>query len=374
MNTQHQPIRVLHVVTTMEVGGVETLLMNLYRQMDRTKIQFDFLKHRGGSDFYDDQIRALGGRIFPGIPYDPLHIQKYRAYYNRFFREHPEYRIVHAHTHYNAVVLDEARKQGVPVRIAHAHIAYPTVDKKYIFKLWNKLTVRRSCTHMMACSHPAGVWFFGKKAAKTGQVLQVHNGMDAAKYRVDPICRDEVRRELGLEDQPVLIQVARMEPQKNHGFMLEVFQAFLQQHPDGVLLLAGDGTLRLQLEEKARDLGISQQVRFLGVRADVPRLLQGADVFVFPSKFEGLGLAAVEAQAAGLPCVLSDAIPHEVAITPLVQWRSLKQPASQWAEAVEEALAIPRQDALQKVVDAGYDISTVADKLQDFYLERAGEL
>lgn len=166
MNTQHQPIRVLHVVTTMEVGGVETLLMNLYRQMDRTKIQFDFLKHRGGSDFYDDQIRALGGRIFPGIPYDPLHIQKYRAYYNRFFREHPEYRIVHAHTHYNAVVLDEARKQGVPVRIAHAHTAYPTVDKKYIFKLWNKLTVRRSCTHMMACSHPAGAWFFGKRRWK----------------------------------------------------------------------------------------------------------------------------------------------------------------------------------------------------------------
>ena len=308
------PMRILHIVTTMDAGGVETLLMNLYRTLDHSKVQFDFLKHRDSHDFYDNEILASGGRIYPGIPFSPMKLGEYRKFYREFFQSHLEYKIVHAHTHYNMFALREAKAIGVPVRIAHAHIAYPTIDKKYPFKLYNKLRVGSFATGMLACSAAAEKWFFGSKAVREKRVIVLNNGIDANKFVYTSEVRQKQRRELGLAEQFTLIHVGRFEEQKNHKFLLDTFEKVLQKKPDAVLLLVGDGTLRQKIEQQAIQRKIADHIQFLGVRADVHALLQAGDVFVFPSQYEGLGIVAVEAQAAGLPCVISDTIPGDVAV------------------------------------------------------------
>ncbi len=365
-----EPLRILHIVTTMDAGGVETLLMNLYRTLDRSQVQFDFLKHRDSHDFYDDEILALGGRIYPGIPFHPLRLGQYRQFYRDFFTAHPEYRIVHAHTHYNMFALREARGCGVPVRIAHAHIAYPTMDRKYPFKLYNKLRVGSFATGMLACSRPAASWFFGSRAAKAGRVTVLNNGIDAEKFSYSPALRQQVRQELALGDAFTLIHVGRFEAQKNHAYLLEIFARVLEKEPEAVLLLVGDGTLREKTQQQAVRMGIAEHIRFLGIRGDVHGLLQAGDVFVFPSLYEGLGIVAVEAQAAGLPCVISDTIPQDVAVLDSLQTLPLDAPEA-WADAIlawkgRQSL---RTNTTQAIREAGFEIASIAQWLVRYYQE-----
>ncbi len=365
-----EPIRILHIVTTMDTGGVETLLMNLYRKIDRTKVQFDFLKHRDSHDFYDNEILALGGRLYPGIPFTPLKLGTYRRFLREFFQAHPEYKIVHAHTHYNSYALQEAKNCGVPVRIAHAHIAYPKIDRKYPFKLYNKLTVGRFATGMLSCSKPASRWFFGKQAARSGKVIVLNNGIRTENFAYDPAVRERKRQELGLKDAFTLIHVGRFEEQKNHTFLLDVFAEVLKKEPDAALLLVGDGSIRDRIEKKAEDMGISEHIQFLGVHGDVHELLQAGDVFVFPSLYEGLGIVAVEAQAAGLPCVISDTIPKDVVVLDSLKALPLEKPED-WADAILAWRG--RQDerhvTTREIRDAGFEISEVANWLENYYEE-----
>ena len=357
-------MRVLQVVTNMDRGGLETMLMNYYRHIDRTKVQFDFLTHRQERAAYDDEIEALGGRIYR-LPRLVPWSKSYLSELNRLFDEHPEYKIIHVHQDcLSSVILKAAAKHDVPVRIAHSHSADQDKNIKYPIKLWYKRKIPRHATHLFACGKEAGDWMF------SGAPYQiVNNAIDAAAYTYDADKRGELRRQLVLADELVIGHVGNFTQPKNHPFLLEIFTALLKKEPNAVLLLVGGGEEMSQIREKAQKLGIAEHVHFLGVRSDVAGLMQAMDVFVFPSLYEGLGIALIEAQTAGLPCVASDTIPHEAYLTDLVDSESLSAPAEKWAEKILEKRAIPRTDRRAEIATHGFDITTEAVKLQEFYLK-----
>ncbi len=358
-----QPIRILQIVSYMQRRGLETLLMNCMRRMDRSKVQFDFIVHRSFRADYDDEIEVLGGRIYrlPRLnPFDP----SYRKALRDFFRAHPEYRIVHCHLDcMSALPLAAAKAAGVPVRIAHAHSSSQDKDLKYLLKRHYMKKIPAAATHFFACSGAAGSWMFPGRSVRL-----IRNGIDTAAFAFDPLQRAARRRELGLADQLTVGHVGRLIDVKNHSFLLEVFAELLRSAPDAVLLLVGSGPLEAQLREKARVLGLEDQVRFLGVRSDVPALMQAMDVFVLPSLYEGLGISAVEAQASGLPCLLSDRVPTDCGMTDRVEFLPLRSP-ERWAQAILRAAGLPRSGDCSGIARAGYDITSTAGELQQFYLE-----
>ena len=355
------PIRILHIVTYMGRGGLETMLMNYYRAIDRTKVQFDFLTHRDFRADYDDEIEALGGKIYRLPNLNPFS-RSYLGALDRFFREHPEYRIVHSHLDcMSAIPLKAAKKHGVPVRIAHSHSSRQDRDLKYPLKLLFKRRISGQATQLFACGKEAGKWMFG-----TDDFRVLNNAIDAERYRFDPKVRQEVRRELAIPaDAPVAGHVGRFMAPKNHGFLLRIFA----QLPDHArLLLVGDGELRAENEQLAEELGVRDRVIFAGLRSDVDRMLQAMDVFVFPSLYEGLPLSIIEAQAAGLPCLISDKVPIECKKTELVTQIPLDASPTEWAEAVFSAAEAPRGDTLAQIREAGFDIRANAEWLQNYYL------
>lgn len=358
-----EPIRVLHVVTYMGRGGLETMIMNYYRCVDRSKVQFDFLVHRHFEADYDAEILSLGGRIYRLPPLNPIS-NDYLSQLDSFFAAHQEYRIVHSHLDCMAgIPLKYAQKHGIPVRIAHAHSSSQTKDKKYLLKLLFKRGIARYATQLFACSQAAGAWMFNGETFRV-----VNNAIDAAAYVHDPETATQVRIEMGIpENALVLGHVGRFAPPKNHEFLLHIFA----QMPENTsLLLVGDGEMRSDMESLAGTLGIRSRVVFAGLRTDVPRMLQAMDVFVFPSIYEGLPVSIVEAQAAGLPCLISDKVPIECRKTDLVHQIPLDAGAPAWAEAAIQAARIPRKNTTSEIVAAGFDIVTNAAWLQNYYLEQ----
>ena len=355
------PIRILHIVTYMGRGGLETMLMNYYRAIDRTKVQFDFLTHRDFRADYDDEIEALGGKIYRLPNLNPFS-RSYLGALDCFFREHPEYRIVHSHLDcMSAIPLKAAKKHGVPVRIGHAHNSNQPRDAKYLLKLFYKRMIAGQATQLFACSDEAGRWMFGNADFRV-----LNNAIDAGKYAFDAAIRSEVRHELGLPaDALVVGHVGRFDPQKNHRFLVEIFE---KMPKDARLLLVGDGVLRPDVEQQAEALGIRDRILFTGVRTDVDRLLQAMDVFLMPSLFEGLPVSIVEAQAAALPCLISDKVPIECKKTELVTQIPLDASPAEWAETVLFAAEASRGDTLSQIREAGFDIRANAEWLQNYYL------
>lgn len=355
-----EPKRILHVVTYMGRGGIESMLMNYYRRIDRTKLQFDFLVHRDFRADFDDEIESLGGRIYRVPPMNPLKGSYWKALED-FFSSYP-YEIVHCHLNYKSgIVLAAAKKAGVPVRIAHAHTASMSAGFSKLARILMKPLIPVTATHYLACSRNAGDAIFGSKPCGI-----LPNALNAKTLRFDEQTRGRVRDELGLGDAFTLMHVGRFTGEKNHAFLLDAFAELLKQEPQAVLLLAGDGPLRPEMERKAAQLP-EGSVRFLGVRGDIPELLQAADVFVFPSVFEGLPVTMIEAQAAGLPCVKSDTITDECVVTDLVTSLPITDPAL-WAREILKKRGTPRTDRLANIQASGYDIAAAAEKLTRFYL------
>lgn len=358
-------LRVLQVVTHMDRGGLESMLMNYYRHIDREKVQFDFLVHRQERAAFDDEIEALGGRIYR-LPRLVPWSKAYLSELNRFFDEHPEYKVVHVHQDcLSSVILKAAAQHNVPVRIAHSHSANQDKNIKYPIKLRYKRKIPRYTTHLFACGKEAGDWMF------SGASYQIiNNAIDVAAYTYDADKHGELRRQLDLADELVIGHVGNYTQPKNHPFLLEILAALLKIEPNAVLLLVGGGEGMSQIREKAQKLGIAEHVHFLGVRSDVADLMQAMDAFVFPSLYEGLPVTMVEAQAAGLPCIISDKVPPECILTEgLVDIMPLSASPEAWAEKILKKRAIPRTDRRAEIAAHGFDISTEAVKLQDFYLE-----
>lgn len=359
-------IRILHVVTYMGRGGLETMIMNYYRRMDRTKVQFDFLVHRDFRADYDDEIEQLGGRIYRIgrlIPWS----RAYQRALDAFFAAHPEYRVVHVHQDcLSAVILRAAKKHGVPVRIAHSHSSSQDKNFKYLIKLFYKRQIPAYATVLFACGKDAGDWMFGGKPYTV-----VRNAIDAAQYGYQRARAIEVRRALGIaEDAFAIGHVGRFSSVKNHAFLLEVFDQLRRENERAVLLLVGDGELRSSMEEKAKAMGLEGRVLFTGMRSDVCDLMQAMDVFAFPSLYEGLPVSLVEAQAAGLPCIISDRVPEACMLTDLVQRVSLEESARQWAERILAVRTTVRRDRFDEIAAAGFDIVSNAAWLQQYYMEQ----
>lgn len=364
-------IRVLHVVVNMNRGGAETLLMNLYRNVDRTKVQFDFLTFKEG--VFDQEIKELGGTIHR-IPYinEVGHFGYINAL-NNFFSTHNDYTIVHSHLNrMSGLVVRAAKKFGIRYCISHSHNTGGeggALAKAY--KWYSGLFIPSYSDYTFACSEAAAKWLFGKKA---NAAKLLNNGIEPEMFTYSPEVRKMVRRELGINDQCVIGHVGRFTKQKNHKFLIEVFAEFVKRRPNSILLLCGDGILRKDIEKRAADLNIQDKVKFLGVRSDINLLLQAFDLFLFPSLHEGLPVTLIEAQAAGVPCLLSGEITDEVDLgLGLVKFLDLTD-TDQWATELEKLTVkkIERHPSnLKMLSDRGYDIKTTAKWLQDFYLSNA---
>lgn len=357
-------IRVLHIVTYMGLGGLETMIMNYYRHIDRSKIQFDFLVHRNFQAEYDNEIEALGGHIYRVPPLNPFSFKYFRAL-ETFFSEH-HYDIVHSHLDcLSAYPLKIAQKYGVKTRIAHAHNKNQDYNFKYLIKVYSKYLMPLYATDLLACSDEAGKWMFPGHRFKV-----LNNAIDAKQYIYNPEKEQYMKSKLGIQGKFVLGHVGRFSPQKNHNFLIDVFQYVEKLEKNVVLILVGVGDGKSEIEDKVRKLGLKDKVIFLGGRNDIPDVLQALDVFVFPSLYEGLGIAAVEAQAAGLPCILSDQIPQECRLTENVEVLSLKDSPLEWANHILAYVGSEKKNEFSAICKAGFDIDDNAKQLEKFYLSR----
>jgi len=374
-------IRVLQVFTIMNRGGAESMIMNYYRKIDKEKVQFDFLVHRKEKAAFDDEIESLGGRIFRFDPINPLFPGEYYKKLRSFFKEHPAYAIVHSHLNtFSCFPLKIAKEFNIPCRIAHAHIAIDDVSFTSLFsnkesiketfkkliKLQLKKKVKKDATHLFSCGDKAGKWLFGNTTSFT----TMNNAIDTAKFQYNSAVAKKYKEDFGVTDSLVIGHVGRFASQKNHAFLLQIFEAVHKEKTNCDLVLIGDGPLRKVMEKEAKNLNIDNNVHFLGVRADVPELFQMFDVFVFPSFYEGLPVTLIEAQAAGIKVLASDTITNEVRLTEDIEFLSIDKPATDWAKKIIKLETITRNNNTEKIVSGAYDILSNTEKIQEFYIEQ----
>ena len=362
-------IRVLQVVTHMNRGGLETMLMNYYRNIDREKVQVDFLVHRQEVAAYDDEILSMGGKIYRLPMLNPFS-GSYRKALRHFFDSYPEYKVIHVHQDcMSSIILKEAKKHGVKMRIAHSHSTNQDKNVKYIFKLFYKRFISKYSTELMACSKDAGKWMFGDAS-----FLVLKNAIDSKVYVFDKRKYIKMRSDLDIANEETLIgHIGRFSYPKNHSFLIDIFKE-LSLSISAKLILVGGGPLKSEIEKKVKTLGLEDKVFFMGVRNDIPDLLQAIDIFVFPSNYEGLPVTMVEAQAAGVPCVISDKVPDECIITEgLVTIKELSVSAKEWAKHIIEQTEIKRRNTKEEIKKHGFDIVENAKWLEKFYLDKLEE-
>ena len=361
-----QPVRVAHVIGKLSAAGVETVVSNYYQHIDRSRYQFDFYIDADSVIPPSRRLMELGARYFVIPPYQQL--PRYMAALAGHFRAEG-YQIVHAGMNSLSVfALGAAWAAGVPVRICHSHsTSAPGQPARNLLKTLLRPWAGVFATHRCACSAHAGAWLFGRRAMARGEVTILPNGIDCGRFGYCPELRAACRRRLGLQDRFVVGHIGRFCPQKNHGFLLELFARLCREEPSAVLLLAGTGPLEGEIRRRVRAAGLEERVRFLGVVEDTAPLYQAMDCFVLPSRYEGLPVVAVEAQAAGLPCVFSEGVPWEADILPAVRRLPLAAPVWAWARAVAGCRGLPRQDGRARVAAAGFDIAQDAGLLERFY-------
>lgn len=372
-----EPLRVLHILSGMNLGGAEAMIMNYYRNIDRNKIQFDFLltiKKRGA---YCDEIEKLGGRIYNISPAGIKTIFFYLWDINHFFKQHKEYKIIHSHTSSKSVFpLCIAKINKIPVRVCHSHNSQSESGLKGWVRDFLKIPLKLVATDFLACSKKSAEWLYGKNYLNDGKVKIIYNAIDTKKYLFDKEIRKLVRNKFSIENKFVVGHIGRFNFQKNHDFLLDIFGEIHKKYPDSMLMLIGDGELHQNIERKIDMLKLRDNVILTGFRTDVHDLLQAMDVFLLPSHFEGLPVSIVEAQASGLPCIISNCVTKEIEFTDLIFYVSLKQSAITWADKVLKVNvenADSRKNTYELIRRAKYDICESAKMLENFYIERAME-
>lgn len=366
-------IRVLQNFGSLNRGGLETFVMNVYRAIDRSQIQFDFLVTAKGD--YADEIESMGGRIFV-IPPRNKGLWAYRKNLDEFFRTHAtEFAAIHCHASSLTSLepLAYAKKHGVRNRLLHSHSSSisRSLSTYYILLAThtaNKLFVKRLATHYLGCSQKALDWMFCFTGCRS-KVIMINNGIDVDKFRYDETKRKAARKELHVDNDTILLgHVGRFAAVKNHGFLIDTFYELLKERPNAKLLMVGTGELVDSMKRKCHQLDIVEKVIFAGVREDIDKLLQAMDIFVMPSLFEGLPVTLVEAQAAGVPILASDAISTDVRMTELLHFYPLSKTPHQWmAEALRVLKASKRVDTSLEITEAGFDIKTSASILSQIY-------
>ena len=367
--------RVLHSVSNMDRAGIETMLMNYYRHINKDIIQFDFLCNKKKLGDYDKEIVKMGGHIFrtPGL--NPMNFLKYEKYMKELFLNNSDIKIMHSHNgEFAYQSLRAAKKFGIKTRICHAHNTRIEPNLKKPLKLMYKTQLKNVANNYWGCGKDAISFYFGKKVLDDNNFMVLNNAIEVKRFSYNEAKRGELRKKLGIENKFVIGNVGRFSEQKNHRFILKIFEGVLKKEPDAILLLIGTGELLEKMKKLAMKLKIFDSVMFMGSRSDVNELYQAMDVFLLPSLFEGLPVVGIEAQASGLKCIFSDRITNEVRITDDVIYLNLKNDSiDKWTEALLECRSYERKDTSELIRKSGYSIEEEAKKLEKKYLELIGE-
>lgn len=359
-------IRVLQCVNDMHRAGLETMLMNYYRNIDRSKIQFDFLTHRPERSDYDNEIENLGGKMY----YAPrLYPQNYPAYFKfmkTFYKKHPEYLIVHSHIDSMSYLpLLAAKRANVPIRIAHSHNTSIDKDFKYVLKQLFRLGINSVSNVRFACGEEAGRFLFGKESFQI-----IPNAIDAQQFYFNPDSRVVKRRELKIENKFVVGHVGRISYQKNHEFLVKIFKEITKLKNNAVLLIIGVGEKENEIRKLVNELDLTDSIQFLGSRSDVSELYQAMDAFVLPSLFEGIPVVGIEAQFSDLPCIFSDKVPKEVQFNEKCRFISLNKTPYEWARNIIKMCDNSyRSKTSVSILNSKYDINQSYKILEDSYIQ-----
>ncbi len=356
-----EKIRILQIVPIMRTAGIENFIMNIYRNIDRNKIQFDFLVHSKFESDFDKEIESLGGKIYRLSFKDDKNILKYIKDLNDFFKMHKEYKIVHGEMQsMMPLYLYIAKRNNVKIRIAHSHNSdYEKTLKGLILHIFSRISYKYS-NCLWACSNTAGKYLFRNK-----HYTVIHNAIDQSKFAFDKKIRNSIRKELNLENAFIIGHIGRFEKQKNHVFLIDVFKEILIKKPTAVLLCFGCGKLENEIREYAKKNHVINNVHFMGVVNNTCDYYQAMDAFVLPSLYEGLPLVGVEAQICGLPCFFSDTITDELKLTKNSYFLPLNNHPDKWAESIIQNSNIERET--NSILE--YDLVNEAKRITNLYIE-----
>lgn len=355
------------MIGSLEMGGSQNMVMSLYRAIDRSKAQFDFVIDSDKADVFSDEIQSLGGRVYRFPKFDGKNYRQIRTVWNDFFVNHPEYRILHSHVRsYASLYLPIAKKYGIKT-IIHSHNTSNGHGITAIAKKILQYPLRFQADYFFGCSKIAGQWLFGKRVVASDRYYMLKNAVDLERFSYRQAVRDRIRRELGVDENTLLIgHVGRMHPQKNHHFLIGFFSQIAALRSDVKLMLLGDGELWEEIAEQVRRLGLQDRVLMLGLKKNVEDYFSAMDCLVLPSVHEGLPVVVVEAQANGLRCFVSDTVTREVRLSELVQYLPIDQGESVWTDVVLAA-ELKRMDVSGQIKSHGFCIMESSGWLCDFY-------
>lgn len=367
---QKNRIRILQVLGTLDIGGAESMIMNLYRKIDKNVVQFDFVIHTDEDGYFSDEAESNGGRIFKAPRYRGINHFQYIKWWSDFFTHHREYKILHCHIRSIASIIVPLAKKNELITIVHSHSTSNGTGGKAKLKSIMQLPIRYQADYFFACSQEAGEWLFGKRACESTRYHFIPNSIDVGRFFFNPEIRKEVRKEFHLDGKKVIGNIGRAAEPKNQSFLLDILYEIVKADDSVRLLMVGDGELIGHLKEKAHDLKLDEFVIFAGARGDVERMYQAMDVFVFPSIWEGLPVSVVEAQASGLWCFVSNRITTDVKLTKRIRYLALERSIHDWTKLIQKALKYKRSGledddimSLQK-----FESTSTAKELQNFYL------
>lgn len=365
-------VRVLQVLGCLNRGGAETMVMNLYHNIDTSKVQFDFVIHTDERCAYDNEVEKMGGKIYHAPKYYMVNHLQYVLWWKNFLKQHREYKIVHAHIRSSAAIFLYIAKKMKCITIAHSHSTSNGKGIHAVVKDILQMPIRHVADYLFSCSDIAGKWLYGEKAVQCSNYRIIPNGIDCEQFAYSEIERQRVRDEQGIgNDCFVVGHIGRFHEAKNHKYLIQIFVEILRRKPNAKLLLVGDGELREEIVQRCKLSGIKEQTIFAGLQSHPERFYQAMDVFLFPSLWEGLPMSVVEAQASGLPCIISDTITKNVQLTDLVKYESLDKPPAVWAEKILEYAGNKRAGLNRKQQErlGEFDSVHVAKKMQRFYLK-----
>ena len=363
--------RILHYIGSLDFGGSQSFVMELYRKIDRTKLQFDFVVFPNESGGIEDEIRALGGNIFVCPRYSGKNHFVFCKWWKTFLNEHPEYRVVHGHVRSCASIYLPIAKRAGLITIAHSHSTSNGRGTSAVVKAILQFPIRYIADHLFSCSDIAGIWLYGKKATGSPKYKMVPNCVEISRFSYSERNRSSVREEFNIpKDALVIGHIGRFHEAKNHERIIKIFANVLKRHENTRLLLVGDGNLKSNIEQLGKLLGVYDKIIFTGAQASPSRFYSAMDVFLFPSKWEGLPLSVVEAQAAGLPCFVSDTVTKDVKLTNLVTYLSLELSDDEWTNVILGCIDHQTREITAQHQEKllSFDSLKVARELQDFYL------
>lgn len=379
-----KPIRIAQWGLLAGRGGIESFIMDCYRNIDRTQVQFDFLElHNERKLAYEDEILDLGGHVYRVMYSERESLIQSRKELLKFYRQHEDIVGVHVHANFPyAMPLHLAKEAGIDLRILHshnsgaAHMHDNSNPVQRAMRVMRSISVRHQIdndpSHYFACSDVAAQYMFPDKPFRW-----VKNGINVQRFAFSAVKRKRVRDTLGISDNTTVVGFCgRFRTQKNPLFLLQIFSDYVSIHADSILLLVGTGEFRSQMEDSARRLGIARKICFLGERSDVHELYQAMDLFVLPSLYEGLPVVCIEAQCSGLPCLVSrQAVTEQARITDLMSYGSLQDSSEVWANTLYRMTVQQRQSDrsqyAQQVRRAGFEMQDVAAGLQQFYIDNS---